>query len=99
MVRVIIGDNERDLASVSENWVNQQLNRRKTAGEPICARVLIFKNNIDMALSTSGCERGKNYKHPNRYELELIEIWKKLGLDSETFYAANFMAFLNKLKS
>jgi hypothetical protein len=98
MIRVIIGDNERELESVSENWINQQINRRKANGESICAKVFIQKNNIDIGLATPSCPRGQGYRRANKDEQEIINLWEKFGLNTEKFTGGNLVAFLKQLK-
>ena len=36
MIRVRIRDAERELSSVSESWINQQINRRGADGQSVC---------------------------------------------------------------
>lgn len=38
MINVKIGDTERELNSISESWINQQINRRRADGHSVCVR-------------------------------------------------------------
>ena len=50
MIRVRIGDSERELSSISEGWVNQQINRRRADGQNVCVRVIIRHEQLNMTL-------------------------------------------------
>ncbi len=52
MIRVRIGETEKDLQNVDESWINQQINRRRADGISVCVRVIIKDRDLDMALST-----------------------------------------------
>ena len=99
MIRVRIGDAERELSSVSESWVNQQINRRKADGQSVCVRVIILQDQLKMTLSTPGCPKGSGGRPPNRYEEQVFDLWERRGLNEEQFTAGNLIAFLKQLKS
>ena len=99
MIRVRIGDAERELNSVSENWVNQQINRSRADGQSVCARAIIRQDQLNMTLSTSGCPKGSGGRPPNRYEEQVFDLWGKRGLNKEQFTCGNLIAFLKQLKS
>ena len=53
MVTVQIGNSEeRNVRDVDPSWINQQINRRRAAGEPVCARVSVHVDGINMILGT-----------------------------------------------
>lgn len=97
MIRVQIGNSERELSSVSESWVNQQINRRRADGENVCVRVIIRQENINMTLSTPSCPRGGGGRPPNRYEEQIFSLWEKRGLNNVHFSGGNLVAFLKQL--
>lgn len=99
MIRVRIEDVERELSSVSENWVNQQINRRRADGQSVCARVIIRQDQLNMTLSTPGYPKGSGGRPPNRYEEQVFDLWGKRGLNKEQFTCGNLIAFLKQLKS
>ncbi|HDG98397.1 MAG TPA: hypothetical protein ENG73_09565 [Desulfobacterales bacterium] len=99
MIRVRIGDAERELSSVSESWVNQQINRRKADIQSVCARVIIRQDQLNMTLSTPSCPKGTGGRPPNRYEKQVFDLWEKRGLNKEQFTVGNLITFLKQLKS
>jgi len=52
MIRIRIGETEKNLENVEENWINQQINRRRADGISVCVRVIVKNLDIDMVLST-----------------------------------------------
>jgi hypothetical protein len=99
MIRVRIGDAERELSSVSESWVNQQINRRKADVQSVCARVIIRQDQLNMTLSTPSCPKGTGGRSPNRYEKQVFDLWERRDLNKEQFTVGNFITFLKQLKS
>jgi len=56
MIRVRVGSDERDMTgSVDEQWINQEINRRRAAGESVCVRVTIHDAEVNVALATPTC--------------------------------------------
>jgi len=99
MIRVRIGDAERELSSVSESWINQQINRRCADGQSVCVRVIIHQDQLNMTLSTPSCPKGSGGRPPNRYEEQVFDLWGKRGLNQEQFTGGNLIAFLKQLRS
>ncbi len=98
MIRVRIGDSERELSSVSENWINQQINRRKADGLSVCARVIIKDSNLNMSLSSAGCPQSATRgRTPNRNEQEIFDLWEKRGMNNPDFHGGNLVAFLKQI--
>ena len=99
MVTVRIGDETRNLPDVSENWINEQINRRRHASQAICVEVRIKTGGLDLALSTPGCGGGGGGgRLPNSNESEVIELWAKRGLRDSDFTGGNLIAFLKQLQ-
>ncbi|MDD3815775.1 MAG: hypothetical protein PHZ02_14150 [Desulfocapsaceae bacterium] len=99
MIRVIIGDSERELSNISEHWINEQINRRKRDGLSICVRVIINEDQLNLSLTTSGCPHtATGGRAPNKYESEVFDLWNKRGLNKENFSEGNLIAFLKQLK-
>lgn len=100
MIRVRIEDSERDLPSVSENWINQQVHRRKAIGQSICVRVIIREERLNMTLSSAGCPQSSGGgRPPNRYEKEVFDLWEKRGLNRNDLDCGNLLTFLKELKA
>jgi hypothetical protein len=99
MIRVIIGDAERELSSVDPQWVNEQINRRRAAGVPVCVKVLIKGNLVNLALATPGCSSsgGGVGRTLNSEEQGIVALWESLHLNTEGFAGGNLIAFLKQI--
>ena len=100
MIRVIIGDSERELSSIDADWINQQVNRRRADGQAVCVKAIIKADQLDMILTSAGCLQGAigGGRRPNRYEQEIFDLWEKRGLNEENFHGGNLVAFLKQLR-
>ena len=99
MIRVRIGDSEREFSSISEGWVNQQINRRRADGQNVCVRVIIRHGQLNMTLSTPSCPQGTSGRPPNRHEKQVFDLWEKRGLNKDQFTGGNLVAFLKQLNN
>ncbi len=98
MIHVKIGNDERKLEDAEESWINQQINRRRAAGESICVRVRIKDDHLDLILETPTCSSGGGGgRRPNPREREVFDAWDKLGLNQVNFTGGNLIAFLKQL--
>ena len=98
MVRIQIGDSERELGSASESWINQHIKRRKAAGTPVCIRVIIREDRVNMTLSTSHCHNvSGGGRPPNRCEQEIFDLWEKRGMNEDDFHGGHVISFLKQL--
>lgn len=100
MVTVRIGDETRDLFEASESWINQQIARRRADGQNICVEVLINKSGLNLRLATPGCSAGGGGggRAPNSNENEILDLWKRRGLNDNAFTGGNLVAFLKQLQ-
>lgn len=99
MIRIRIGGQERDYDSADENWINQQINRRRADGLQVCVRVTIHVGDMDMILSTPTCGAstgGGRRARPS--EQEVFDLWNQRGLDSADFSGGNLVAFMKQLR-
>lgn len=97
-IRIVIGTSERDLNDASESWINEQINRRKADGLPVCVKVLIDKPGIKMSLSTPTCQQsGGGGRPPNADEHKIFQLWERLHLGTDKFTGGNLIAFLKQL--
>ena len=98
MIKVRIGDTEKELGEVRESWINQQLSRRRRDGGAVCVQVTIHKPPLNMVLSTPGCSPGiGGGRAPNAREQRIFELWEKLRLNSSDFKGGNLIAFLRQI--
>lgn len=99
MIRIRIGEEERDYASADEHWINQQINRRREDGRAVCVRVSIREAGLEMSLSTPTCGSGGGGGRPPRpQEQQVFALWDQRGLSDASFTGGNLIAFLRQLK-
>lgn len=99
MIRVFIGNSEREINDATPQWINEQINRRRADGVQFCVRVLIDTNPINLALTTPGCSSGGGGggRQPNSQENELLALWEKFHLKTSDFTGGNLVAFLKQI--
>ena len=102
MISVTIGGYKRKFSSVGdvdEEWINQQINRRHGDGRAVCVQVVIEEPPIDVQLTTPACSVMAGYgRQANPEEREVLQLWKKHGLDEEGFTGGNVIAFFKQLR-
>ncbi len=99
MIRIRIGNEERELASADEHWINQQINRRRADGQTTCVRVIIHEGNLNMVLSTPDCgASGGGGRAPCPEEKKVFNLWDQRGLNDANFTGGSVVAFLKQLK-
>ena len=82
MIKVRIGESERELNDATPQWINEQISRRRKDGANVCVRVLINSGSVNLALSTPTCGEGGGGRRPNPQESELLSLWEKLHLNT-----------------
>jgi hypothetical protein len=98
MIRIRIGNEERDLVDADAQWINQQVNRRRTDRQNVCVMVTINEDNMNLLLATPTCGAGKGGgRLPNPQEKEILDLWNQRGLNREDFTGGNLVAFLKQL--
>jgi len=99
MIKIRIEDTERDLDSVDESWINQQINRRQADGLSVCVRITIMEGDLDMILSTPTCRSsGGGNRSPRPHEKTVLDLWNQRGLNESDFSGGNLIAFLKQLR-
>lgn len=100
MIRVRIGNDEREISSADDQWINQQLNGRRADSQNVCIRVIIKEDDLDMILSTPGCAgSGGGGRPPRPREKSVFDLWDKRNLNDPKFSSGNLIAFLHQLRS
>lgn len=98
-VTIKIGPESRSMRDADESWINKQINGRRKEYGSVCVRVWIVGPDIDIALATADCgDRGGGGRPPRPPEAQVVELWKRLGLDSPSFQGGNVVAFTKQLK-
>jgi hypothetical protein len=98
MVNIRIGPEARALSEATPDWVNQQINARRAAGEDPCVLVTIKEPGIDVALGTPSCGGGGGGRPANARELPIIQLWRNRHLSDSNFDSGNVVAFLQRLE-
>lgn len=98
MIKVRIGESERELNDATPQWINEQITRRKNDGVTVCIRVLINTGALNLTLSTPTCGGGGGGgRPPNSQESEILALWDKLHLSTSEFSGGNLVAFLRQV--
>ncbi len=97
MVKIKIGSEERNREDADPSWINQQINRRRKDG-PVCVRVTIKHDAIDMILSSGDCPRsGGGGRPPRPQEKDIFDLWDKHRLNEADFPGGHLVAFIKQL--
>lgn len=97
MIKVRIGETERELSDATPQWINEQIGRRRKDGVSVCVRVLINTGSLNFALSTPTCGGGGGGHPPNPQEKQFLSLWEKLHLNTPDFSSGNLVAFLKQI--
>ncbi len=98
---VKIGSEERSLDTADEQWINQQINKRRADGEQVCVRVQIVAEGVNVSLSTPTCGGGRGGgrgRRPNANEQRIVDLWRERGLTAPNFTGGSLVAFLKQLR-
>jgi hypothetical protein len=98
MIKIRIDNCEEDISSVSENWINQQINGRRADGYKPCVQVKLKNDHLNMVLSTYTCPKGMGSRTPNEYERRVFDLWEKQGLNKTDFQGGNIIAFIKQVQ-
>lgn len=102
MITIRIGNDERSNEDVSEQWITQQINRRRDDNAPACVTVVIHQPPLNMTLRTPGCTStapsGGAGRAPNDQERKIFDLWDRLGLNGINFSGGNVVAFIKQLR-
>ncbi|MEN6571004.1 MAG: hypothetical protein ABFD24_04095 [Anaerolineaceae bacterium] len=100
MILIKIGEEERVLAEASEQWINQQINRRRADGISVCIIVTINERDLNLVLSTPSCNNfGGGGRPPTPKENKVYELWDQRGLSKPDFTGGNLVSFLHQFEN
>ena len=98
MVTIRIGQSERPLNEADVSWINQQINRRRGDNLPVCVRVTVVTDDLNMVLTTPTCAGSSGGgRAPKPKEQEVFELWAKRGLNEASFTGGDVVAFFRQL--
>ena len=100
MIKIKIADDDRPGNPLDEEWVHQQINRRRDAGESVCVRVTLEQNELNIMLSTKTCAATGHppITNPSPLEKKIYEFWKGRKLNAVDFTSSNVVAFIIHLQ-
>ena len=98
MIRIWISNEQKEIGSIDEAWINQQINRRRKEGQDVYVRVEIDHSPLRMSLCTPNTPAmGGGGRNPNAAESEVFELWEKNGLKRADFTGGHVVSFLKQL--
>lgn len=99
MITIRVGNDERRYEDLSEQWITQQINRRREDNVPPCVIVSVRQPGLNITLSTPGyASAGGAGRAPNDQERLIIDLWERLGLNGLSFTGGNVIAFIKHLR-
>lgn len=99
MIKVRIGNDEREFNNSSEGWIKEQVDHRRRAGQSICIRIIINKGQLNMSLSTADCPKNNSRtRRPRPEEKRIFDFWRDQGLNQHNFNVENLIKFFRQIK-
>jgi hypothetical protein len=100
MYKIQIGGSEKELSEVSESWISHQVQERRHDGQPVCVRISLKNDCIDMILATPQCGGGGGGvgRQPKCKESEIFALWNDRHLNQNDWAVGNLIAFLKQLR-
>ena len=100
MIKIKINEAVMELENVTESWIQEQIKKRQKDGYPICVRIFIKNEFVDMVLSSGECDKyAGGGRNANVNEQRIFDLWGKLHLDSTQLHIGNLIAFLKQVKT
>lgn len=100
MIKVQIDNLEQELSSLTESWLHEQIINRQKDGIPVCVRVLIKTESINLVLSSGNCTNfGSSDRQPSTTENKIFDSWEELNLGADQINSNSLVVFLKKIKS
>lgn len=99
MSYVRIGDEQRNLADADQQWLGDQMRRRRAGGGSTCIQVSLKTSSINLLLSTPECGGGTGGgRVPTAQEQLLLDEWAKRGLNGEGYSVGDIISFLQEVR-
>ena len=96
-VTITINGEERRYDRTVERWIAQRLRDLSHHSAPICVKVGVSGEDINVLVSSGGCSGGGGGRRPNVREAELLAMWEKRGLNEVEINAGKLIAFLHQV--
>lgn len=103
VVRIKIGESERELDSADAQWVAEQVRGyERNHGSLPCVRVTVDEDRARITLITAECARsgggGGGAPNWNAAESDVLESWRRLRLDGPSWTQGSLVAFIQRLR-
>jgi hypothetical protein len=100
MITITIGSQSKNLNEAHESWIAQEIQRLRQIDRNVCVRVTINDPGINVTLATPGCtgSGGGGGRAPNEEERNVLNDWRKRGMEDAEFAVGNLIAFLKQLR-
>ena len=93
-----VGQQKVEFGNLEEKWLHGEVRRQQPLG-PVCVRVEIRQGDVTLIFATRACAGGGGVRDYNRQEQGVIQRWRELGLDADSWTSGNLLAFLKSLRS
>jgi len=102
MIRVKIGESERELDHADARWVTEQVRGYERANGALpCVRVSVQEDGAQLSLASANCSAsggGGGGRAPNLAEAEVFDWWSRLRQDASDWTQGNLQAFVQRLR-
>lgn len=99
MSYVQIGSEQRPLNEATEQWISEQLRRRRQGGGSTCIRVVLNTGALNLALATADCPSAAGVpRQLNPQEQEVVNLWGSRGLNDRDIAPGGLIAFLTQVQ-
>lgn len=99
MITVYINDKTKQFDDPGfDRWVAEAIERRREDGAPLCVRVRLVLDNVDLTLSSYGCPAAFGSRSANSKETKIIDLWTARGMQNADFTAGSLLGFLHELR-
>lgn len=102
MITLKIGNNERSDGNINAQWIQEQINARRKAGEKICVFFNVNCGDVNLNLPSRDCPKSGDGggRSPNFKEEFILDEWRKKGYpdqDINTGMVVSFWEFLKRV--
>jgi hypothetical protein len=88
MVTIKIGSSQGELEDLREDWLAEQLARRRADNQSVCLEVKIATDRLNMRLATTTCPAGGPTRAPTQAESACMTSGQDVALTSPTSVSA-----------
>ena len=95
MLSVKINEDELHGSDLTQEWITNQISKRRKAQQLICVRVRIQSGDADLVLQTPECAKfGGVARGLTNTESKLVAAWHEFGMQDGAYQIKGLLAFL-----